>query len=230
MIFDGGEFQVFPWKFSQRACKPEKQHGVWWRPAELKFTVSSLGWRCQKMWLSKTLWSYCFYRCLTWNLYIWVMSFNLVGVCLRNREIQAKQAHYETTNSLYATRRRKRRMKSAAGIQKCCGLAVFICVTNWWLDEWIIIKIIYSMALSQEGMMHRELQSRLISLAEVAGVRGHFGTCAATSENCQTIQDRWASTQVVVLHRSSLNDTDCKYPHVFEFMSSTIKLLNHSTS
>lgn len=155
--------------------------------------------------LSKTLWSYCFYRCLTWNLYIWVMSFNLVGVCLRNREIQAKQAHYETTNSLYATRRRQRRMKSAAGIQKCCGLAVFICVTNWWLDEWIIIiilKIIYSMAPSQEGMMHRELQSRLTSLAEVAGVRGHFGTCAATSENCQTIQDRWASTQVVVLHRS----------------------------
>ena len=50
--------------------------------------------------------------------------------------------------------------------------------------------------------MHRELQSRLTSLAEVAGVRGHFGTCAATSENGQTIQDRWASTQVVVLHRS----------------------------
>lgn len=104
MIFDGGEFQVFPWKFSQRACKPEKQHGVWWRPAELKFAVSSQGWRRQKMWLrlSKTLWSYCFYRCLTWNLYIWVMSFNLVGVCLRNRKVQAKQARYKTTNSLNA--------------------------------------------------------------------------------------------------------------------------------
>lgn len=95
-------------------------------------------------------------------------------------------------------RRRQRRMKSAASIQKCCGLAVFICVTNWWLDEWIIIKIIYSMAPSQEGMMRRELQSRLTSLAEVAGVRGHFGTCAATSENCQTIQYRGASTQVVL--------------------------------
>ncbi len=130
-------------------------------------------------------------------------------MCLQNRKVQVKQAHYERTNSLPAllwsvqwyqdiamisrlyyqifscVPRRQRRMKSAASIQKCCGLAVFIGVTNWWLDEWITIKIIHSMAPSQE-------QSRC-SHAEVAGVKGHFGTCAATSENCQTIEDHWAN-------------------------------------